>query len=139
MKIIKYLGKIFKKIEIDIEIEEEITNKVIFINRGADLNISKKILSKIDAMEINGSYPFSIDKTLKLIQESKMVICPAGVWTFFCNLHGIPVVSWGNEGIGMFKNNGPYYFGNENSNVLYFSGGNTDPLLSGIHNMMEQL
>jgi hypothetical protein len=127
--------KLFNRISIDTEIEPELYGKIILINRGADLNVSKKIMQQIDVMEINGSYPFSIDKTLKVIQNAQMVICPCGVWTYFCNLHQVPVVSWGTEGIGMFKDNGPYYFNNKNSLILHTDGKNINPIISGIRNL----
>lgn len=131
--------KLFKRIKVDVELEPELVGKVILINRGADLNVSKKILSQVDAIEINGRYPFSIDKTLKLVQKAKLVICPAGVWTVFCNLHNIPVISWGDQGLGLYKENGPYAFNNKNIYILHYSGGDIKAILSGIQDMMERL
>jgi hypothetical protein len=130
-----------KKMFLPIKIDEQVdmSNNTVVITRGADLNISKRILSKIDAEEINGSYPFPTSTMLKTIQNAKMVICQCGVWTYFCNLHNIPVFSWGNDGIGLYKDGGPYHFNNKKSSVIYFDNGNIDMILSGIKNLESNL
>jgi hypothetical protein len=49
---------------------------------------------------------------IKLIQDAKAVICPISHWTTLCNLHNIPVFSWGSS-VGQHRPNGIYHFNNK--------------------------
>ncbi len=107
------------------------SNDIIIISRQGDLNTIKKICKALpDIVEVNNSFD-SVD-LLSKIMSAKMVICACGVWTYFCNLHQIPVFSWGDSEISMYKPAGLYHFRNYRSHIVYHSGDGVDKLLSGI-------
>lgn len=78
-------------------------------------------------------YEFIIGKIL----SSKLVICPVSHWTYICNLHNIPVFSWGNN-IGLYKDT--YKFNNDRCKIIPFNRKNDiNILLNGIEKFMEEL
>ncbi len=133
--------KLFKRIEIDVDIDEDLTDQIIVMGGETDSIISQRIIERFDALEIHGSYPRSPAMMLKILQKARMIICPMGVWTYFANLHGVPVVSWGNGngGIGMYKEDGPYYFNNKESHIISITNGNMEPIIDGIEYLMNRL
>lgn len=54
---------------------------------------------------------------IKYILGCKMVITPCSHWTFLCNLHKIPVMSWGVNG-NIYKSTGVFGFDNPNNFIL---------------------
>jgi len=64
------------------------------------------VLNRIDYFKNGWKY------IIQLIQEAKAVICPLSHWTTICNLHKIPVFSWGYN-IGQHREGGIYHFDNK--------------------------
>ena len=117
------------------------SNEILMISREDKLGIVEKLIDKIEgAIEICSIESTSPKELIHRILSARLVICPCGVWTYFCNLHGIPVVSWG-ESLGLYKDGGPYYFNNKNAYILYHSNGDTDihRIMAGINYILERL
>jgi len=125
--------KIFKPL--DIKVEK--TDNIVIITRN-DVTEAATVLSEmvsesivIDSIDVDNT-----EDILRTILSAKMVICPCGEWTYFCNLHKIPVFSWGTEGIGMYKPGGAYHFNNFKSEVVSYS--NIGTLFSGIEHLRNK-
>jgi hypothetical protein len=115
-----------------LNIKTEVGNDIFVINRNDDSGITRKVHELIPgSIEINTIDVNSTEEILGMLLSARMVICPCGEWTYFCNLHKIPVFSWGLDGIGMYKPNGIYHFDNFKSEVMY-TNGNIDVIMSGI-------
>jgi hypothetical protein len=69
------------------------------------------------------------------ILSSKMVITPSSHWTFFCNLHNIPVFSWGNN-ISQYKDT--FNFNNICIVIPFDKGNNVDILLKSIDKFVKE-
>jgi len=65
---------------------------------------------------------------MKYILGCKMVITPCSYWTMLCNLHQVPVFSWG-EGRN-YKHGGDYNFDSTNNYILITN--DFDRIMSGI-------
>jgi len=124
--------KIFTKINV-----KPIKNDYIFyipnksISREDNEKITKFLLSKYDNIKLLGDNNcYDLDKCLnyqidyietgyiniiKYILGCKFVITPCSHWTMLCNLHHIPVFSWGDGGI--YKKDGDYGFENPNNHI----------------------
>jgi len=76
-------------------------------------------------------YKEIVDKIL----SAKIVITPSSHWTFFCNLHSIPVFSWGNN-ISQYKDT--FNFGNKCTIVPFDRGNNVDKLLKSIDKFVKE-
>jgi hypothetical protein len=114
--------------------------EIVIISREGDTEITKKIgLFIPDSVEINAIDINNVESTLQRIISAKMVICPCNTWTYFCNLHKVPVFSWGENGVGMYKPSGVYHFSNTRSHVVYSDGSNIDILLSGIKYLLDKI
>lgn len=125
--------KVFDKVKLDVEHN----NEVLIISRQGNFNIIKQLCKALpDAIEIN-NHCSSID-LLKIVLGAKLVICSCGVWTYFCNLHGVPVFSWGTD-IGGYKPTGVYHFNNKKSHVIYHDSNNIDTILSGIEYLINKV
>jgi len=84
-------------------------NKIDYVIAG-DLHTwfskSNVVTNRIDYYENGWKY------NLKLIMNSRAVMCPLSHWTTLCNIQGIPVFSWGQH-IGQYKDQGIYNFNNK--------------------------
>ena len=72
------------------------------------------------------------------IQKAKLVITPCSYWTVLCNIHGTPVVSWG-ESVGVYKSDGVFGFDNLNMILDARPCINIDVLTRGVETMMAKL
>jgi len=132
-----FIVPVSKKIFSTVELESDEPNEILLISRYGDMNILKRLSKALPSIrEINGDY--SSIQILRKILAAKLVICPCGVWTCFCNLHGIPVFSWASEGLGMYKSNGVYGFNNPKSYIIHHDSNDVEKLLSGIEYMRER-
>ena len=140
---------------------ENKTDSIIFI---PDISRSKKELNKVynyicsltDDVEIIGDYKTHLNQynhilniegyenyvyeiILGKLSTCKCVICPASFWTHICNLHKIPVYSWGNsENIISYKS--VYNFGNKDCRLLPVSEKkNIDNIYKGINKFLKEL
>jgi hypothetical protein len=126
-----FIVPVSKNIFNKVRLTTESTNDILIISRYGDQNIIRKLCKSLpEVIEINGNY--SSTEILQKILSAKLVICPCGVWTCFCNLHEIPVFSWADGGLGMYKPDGVYHFNNYNSHVIHHDGDDIDILLSGV-------
>jgi len=146
--------KVFTPIKVpDINIKEEYLNRVIFIPApGYYLEeVYEYAVSKYDAIvvgdlrltsycsENNVMLKFvdyfenGFKYIMKILDNAKAIICPISYWTFIANLQGYPVFSYG-DSPGLYKENGVYYFNNDNS-VVIPTDENTD--VNGIFNMID--
>ena len=132
-----FIVPVSKKIFHAVELSSDEPNEILLISRYGDMNILKRLSKALPSIrEINGDY--SSIQILRKILAAKLVICPCGVWTCFCNLHGIPVFSWASEGLGMYKSNGVYGFNNPKSYIIHHDSNDVEKLLSGIEYMRER-
>jgi hypothetical protein len=124
---------ISKKLFLPLDIPANTSDNIFIINRNDNKRVIERIRKKIpEAVEIVTIDVNDTESILGMIMSAKMVICPCGEWTYFCNLHKIPVFSWGDEGIGMYKIGGPYHFNNYKSEIMFFNNGKIDTLVNGI-------
>ena len=138
-------NKIFKRFtDPDIDISEKYKNRIIFIpdaleskerleyiwksiekydpiiigNMSSHFPENNVILQNIDYFENGWKY------IIKIIMNSKAIICPLSFWTTICNIQNKPVFSWG-ESVGQYREGGIYYFGNKKS-MTFSSDQNTE-------------
>lgn len=117
-------------------------NKVFYhINKYNNVELigDKKI--KLQAFNhlfsIENYYQYIYEFIIGKILSSKLVICPTSHWTYICNLHNVPVFSWG-KNVGIYKDT--YNFGNTKSRILPFNRkSNINILFKGIDKIMEEL
>lgn len=77
------------------------------------------------------------ESIIKEILGCKMVITPCCHWTFLCNLHGVPVFSWGKH-VSLYK--GIYNFNNKMSMIIPFQNKNKEEILiKSINMLMEKI
>lgn|GEM_PF-3432943 len=91
------------------------------------------ILDRVDYFENGWKYNISS------IQNAKAVICPLSHWTTICNLHNIPVFSWG-ENVGQHREDGIYYFNNKKCFTFPVDRDtNTDCVISMLNCFLKEL
>jgi hypothetical protein len=131
-----FVVPLHKKMFVKINMNIEKTDNIVLISRGhTDFNVVKKIKDRFvghDLIEIDDKWNHY--DAIKTIQSAIFVICQCGPWTYFCNLHKVPVVSWGNVGYSMYKDNGVYNFKN-----ICITTPNEHNLFSSIEYMLERV
>lgn len=71
------------------------------------------------------------------LENCRCVITPCSFWTLICNLHQIPVFSWGNN-ISLYKN--IYNFNNKKFKGIPFKkGNNINILIDSIYKFLEEI
>lgn len=127
-----------KKFFSRIPLVSEHNNDIVVINRNGNPLVVERIYNKIpNATMVNKC--IDAKELLSKVISAKMVICSCGIWTYFCNLHHIPVFSWGEEGLGLYKYGGAYYFNNEKAHIVHSNGKDINKLISGIEYLLSKI
>lgn len=97
---------------------EKIFNYVSNLYDVEVLGDHKTYLSEHNILFYDINYHNDVYKVImNTILNSVCVITPSSHWTYICNLHGVPVFSWGrSEQISIYKST--YKFGNTNCTLL---------------------
>lgn len=73
---------------------------------------------------------------INYISNAKLVITPCSHWTLLANIQKVPVLSWGNENIGMYKDNGCYTLNNKKCCCITYT--NIDNIIKQIDKIMGE-
>ncbi|MFW6129739.1 MAG: hypothetical protein ACOC56_01060 [Atribacterota bacterium] len=150
-------NKIFTRVVSNVDIPNEYKNRIVFILNKNNYSETLKLiyhcknnynclvigseahhhLGYNDIYKLDNFNKYLYQYLVEIILNAKCVICSVGTWTFFCNFHGIPVFSWG-ENVGMYKKGTIYNFDNDCCTVWYKSG-DVDKLTSSIDFFTEKL
>lgn len=129
-----------------------VTDEMLFI---PDCSRSKKELKKIynnlsdmrlvttregklqQYNDMNGQIENYYENMMLRIVKSKCVITPSNFWTMFCNIHHIPVFSWG-DNISMYKT--VYRFDNEQFKAIPFArGSDINIIIESIEKFIKEI
>jgi len=86
-------------------------DSIIMVGDNSCYDIEKCINFQIDYTESG------YKNLMRYLLGCKFVITPCSHWTFLCNLHHIPVVSWG-SGANIYKSDNDFGFDNPKSYIL---------------------
>jgi len=109
------------------QIYNKINNLKIICNRYSDFN-------EYNYLNEDGLHYY--ERMIEEIMKCRCVITPCSFWTFICNLHNIPVFSWG-DNISIYKNT--YRFDNEHFKGIPFrKGNNINIVIQSINKFLEE-
>jgi len=127
-----FIVPIHKKLFQIINIKKSTPGNIVVVARNQAQELHEKLAVALDAKLLGyscGSYDL-----IKAVLCAKLVVCEVGPWTALCNLHKIPVLSWGDSNISMYKSGGVYSFNNKHNSVI--PGNDFNLIISGIKHLL---